>query len=67
KIFSIYNTADTYFVSRLGLTGIEIAQPVSDIISAIISLPVVLHHMHEFGPDRKNVSVRTRTSDTCDS
>ena len=38
----------------LGITGIEIAQPVADIISAIISLPVVLHHMHEFGPDRKN-------------
>lgn len=38
----------------LGITGIEIAQPVADIISAIISLPVVLHHLHEFGPDKKN-------------
>lgn len=36
----------------LGLTGIEIAQPLADILSAVVSLPVVLHAMKGFGPDQ---------------
>lgn len=35
-----------------GITGIETAQPLADILSAVVSLPVVLHSIREFGPDR---------------
>lgn len=35
-----------------GITGIEIAQPVADILSAVVSLPIVLYYIHGFGPDR---------------
>lgn len=35
-----------------GITGIEIAQPLADIFSAIVSLPIVLHAIKGFGPDK---------------
>ncbi len=38
--------------SFLGITGIEIAQPLADIFSAVVSLPVVLHYIKDFGPDQ---------------
>lgn len=38
--------------AAFGITGIEIAQPIADILSAIVSLPVVLHYIHGFGPDK---------------
>lgn len=37
--------------SFFGITGIEIAQPVADILSACVSLPIVLHFIHSLGPD----------------
>ena len=46
-ITMIYNVADTYFVSKIsvsasGVTGIEIAQPISNVVSAVVAVPFML-------------------------
>lgn len=35
-----------------GLSGVETAQPIADILSAIVSLPIVLYYIRAFGPDK---------------
>lgn len=43
-VTSIYNMADTAFVGTLGIVGIEVAQPIAEVLTAATSVPFVLYY-----------------------
>lgn len=43
------------FKTLFGVTGIEMAQPVADVLTALVSLPFIMHYLHTYAPKKKLV------------